>query len=117
MPVVGQPLIKKEKKGNDRKIHLHLKEGNTQMKWLTVSKRAQPAQLHRDGKKLSEVRFTILSFTVWYLVLFVCLLCASVKSKQMCPPCSDGDAFSGSSPDSTADGASLRHPGAQAGAE
>lgn len=86
------------------------------MKWLTVSKRAQPAQLHWDGKKLSEVRFTILSFTVWYLVLFVCLLCASVKSKQMCPPCVDGNAFSGSSPDSTADGASLGHPGAQAGA-
>lgn len=96
----GRPLVKKETKESDGKLNLHLKEGNTRMKWL---------QFHSDllsftGTERSSLKFCL---QVFHSLIFgpVCVLHVA-----------DGDAFSGSSPDSTADGASLWHPGAQAGA-
>lgn len=51
---------KKETKENDRKLNLHLKEGNTQMKWLRFhTEHNCSASL---GQK--EAPFTIPSFTV-----------------------------------------------------
>lgn len=43
---------RKEKNESSRKMHLHLKEGNAQIKTASVSRWATPAQLSQDGALL-----------------------------------------------------------------